>query len=132
MPKDRPDNVPDSYSENAHILPYGSNASAPAIVLPDTALFKSERGANAGNFFTQKLDEINSEYNRLVALANDTELVYNSKYNFVPRVGQTYHLYCTSPQEYILSMIEPESWDKFKHMGSFLFTADNTWERQNG
>ena len=131
MPKDRPDNVPDNYSENAHILPYGSNSSAPAIVLPDTALFKSERGANAGNFFTQKLEEINSEYNRLVALANDTELVYNSKYNFVPKVGQVYHLYNTG-SDLVLSMIEPWKWDTYEFVGSFRFTADNTWEKQDG
>lgn len=131
MPKERPDNVPDNYSENAHILPYGSNNSAPAIVLPDTALFKSERGANAGNYFTQKLDEINAEYQRLVDLANDTDIVYNSKYNFVPRVGQTYHLYNTG-EHLILSMIAPWEWDTYEFVGSFRFTADNTWERQNG
>lgn len=130
MPRERPDNVPDNYSENAHILPYGSNASAPAIVLPDTALFKSERGANAGNYFTQKLDEINAEYQRLVDLANDTDLVYNSKYNFVPRVGQTYHLYNTGEQ-LILSMIAPYEWDTYEFVSSFRFTADNTWERQD-
>ena len=131
MPKDRPDNVPDNYSENAHILPYGSNNSAPAIVLPDTDLFKSERGANAGNYFTQKLDEINAEYQRLVDLANDTDVVYNSKYNFVPRVGQTYHLYNTG-SDLVLSMIEPWKWDTYEFVGSFRFTADNTWERQDG
>ncbi|WP_341665930.1 DUF2452 domain-containing protein [Vibrio sp.] len=129
MPKDRPDNVPDSYSENAHILPYGSNNSAPAIVLPDTDLFKSERGANAGNYFTQKLDEINAEYQRLVDLANDTDIVYNSQYNFVPRVGQVYHLYNTG-NSLVLSMIEPWKWNTYEFIGSFLFTADNTWERQ--
>jgi len=130
MPKDRPDNVPDSYSENAHILPYGSNNSAPAIVLPDTDLFKSERGANAGNYFTQKLDEINAEYQRLVDLANDTDIVYNSQYNFVPRVGQVYYLYSTG-DSLVLSMIEPWKWDVHQFIGSFLFTADNTWERQS-
>lgn len=131
MPKERPDNVPDNYSENAHILPYGSNASAPAIVLPDTELFRSERGANAGNYFKQRLDEINEQYQRLVELANDTELVYNAKYNFVPRVGHTYHLYDTG-ENLILSMIEPELWGRFTHKGSYRFTADNTWERQDG
>lgn len=131
MPKDRPDNVPDNYSENAHILPYGSNNSAPAIVLPDTELFKTERGANAGNYFTQKLDEINAEYQRLVDLANDTDVVYNSKYNFVPRVGQTYHLYNTG-SELVLSMIEPWKWDTYEFVGSYKFTADNTWEKQDG
>lgn len=130
MPKERPDNVPDNYSENAHILPYGSSLSAPSISLPDTALFKSERGANAGNYFTQKLDEINAEYQRLVNLANDTDIVYNSNYNFVPRVGQIYHLYDIKGQ-FSLSLISPHEWNK-EHVGSFRFTADNTWERVDG
>lgn len=131
MPKDRPDNVPDNYSENAHILPYGSNNSAPAIVLPDTELFKTERGANAANYFSQRLTEINAEYRKLVELANDTEAVYNSKYNFVPRVGQTYHLYYTG-EHCILSMIAPHEWDTYEFLGSYKFTADNTWEKQDG
>lgn len=129
MPKDRPHNVPDNYSENANILPYGSNTSAPAIVLPDTDLFKSERGNNAANYFKGKLDDINKQYQELKRLAEDTERVYNAKYNFVPRVGQVYYLYYTG-EEYILSMIE--NWARFKYLGSYRFTADNVWEKHDG
>lgn len=126
MPKERPDNVPDNYSENAHILPYGSNASAPAIQLPDTDLFKTERGSNAANYFKGKLDDLNKEYEELVKLAEETEKVYNAKYNFVPRVGHTYHLYWTG-EENLLSLIE--DWDRFEYLGSYRFTADNVWEK---
>lgn len=130
MPKQRPDNVPDNYSENAHILPYGSSVSAPAISLPDTDLFKSERGTNAANYFKSKLDEINQQFEELKRLAEDTDIVYNAKYNFVPKVGQIYHLYDING-ELVLSLIEPNRWDK-EHIGSFRFTADNTWERAHG
>ena len=116
---------PDNFSENANILPYGSNASAPAIMLPDTDLFKSERGSNAANYFQGKLDDLNNEYKALKRLAEDTERVYNAKYNFVPRVGHVYHLYYTG-EEYVLSMIE--NWSRFEHHGGYRFTADNTWE----
>jgi len=75
-----------------NLLPYGLTSSAPAISLPDTDLFKSERGANAGNYFEEKLRQINDEYDRLVMLAKYTDLVYNSRYSFIPRVGQIYHL----------------------------------------
>lgn len=128
MPKERPDNVPDNYSENAHILPYGSNNSAPAITLPDTALFKSERGTNAANYFQGKLEDLNKQFEELKRLAEDTERVYNAKYNFVPRVGHTYHLYWTG-EEYLLSMIE--NWNRFEHRGAYRFNADNIWERVN-
>ena len=114
-----------------NLLPYGITSSAPAISLPDTDLFKSERGANAGNYFEEKLRQINDEYDRLVTLAKYTDLVYNSIYNCVPKVGQIYHLYNTR-EYYLLSMIEPERWDKHTFVASFRFTSDNIWEIQDG
>lgn len=114
-----------------NLLPYGITSSAPVISLPDTDLFKSERGANAGNYFEEKLRHLNAEYDRLVMLAKYTELVYNSRYNFVPRVGQIYHLYYTG-EYYLLSMIEPERWTKYDFVASFRFTADSIWEMHHG
>jgi len=32
----------------------------------------------------------------------------------------------------LLSMIEPERWDKHTFVASFRFTADNIWEIQDG
>ena len=115
-----------------NLMPYGITSSAPAISLPDTDLFKSERGANAGAYFEDKVRQLNAEYDRLLSVAKSTELVYNSKYNFIPKVGHIYHLYCTSQQEYILSMIEPERWDKHLFVASFRFTSDSTWEIIHG
>jgi hypothetical protein len=114
-----------------NLLPYGVTSSAPAISLPDTDLFKSERGANAGAYFEDKVRELNAEYDRLLLLAKYTELVYNSQYNFIPKVGQVYHLYNTGTH-HLLSMIEPERWDKHEFVASFRFTADNTWEIEHG
>lgn len=126
MSKDRPDN----YSENANILPYGSNVSAPAIVVPDVCEFVTERSNNARNYFLEKLNVLQREYDALLELSEQTNLVYNAKYNFIPRVGHVYHLYWTG-EEYTLSLIE--NWKKFEYIGSFLFTADNVWERvENG
>ncbi len=114
-----------------NLLPYGITSSAPAISLPDTDLFKSERGANAGNYFEEKIRHLNDEYDRLVTLAKYTDLVYNSRYNFIPRVGQIYHLYYTG-EYYLLSMIEPERWNRYDFVASFRFTADNIWEMTDG
>ena len=115
-----------------NLLPYGVTSSAPAIVLPDTDLFKSERTSNAGAYFEDKVRQLNAEYDRLLSLAKYTELVYNSEYNFIPKVGHIYHLYYTSQQKHILSMIEPERWDKHEFVASFRFTADSTWEIEHG
>ena len=114
-----------------NLLPYGISSNAPAITLPDTDLFKSERGSNAGAYFEEKVRQLNAEYDRLLSVAKYTELVYNSEYNFIPKVGQIYHLYHTSTH-HLLSMIEPERWNKYTFVASFRFTSDNTWEIVHG
>ena len=115
------------YCEKPGLMPYGTNISAPAIVLPDTELFKSERGSIAKNYFEQKLDELNKKYQSLIQLAIETDMIYNSEYKFVPRVGRTYHLYKVNGR-LILSIINPDQWDK-EHVGSFLYTADSVWKK---
>jgi hypothetical protein len=120
-------NRPDSYAENAGLLPYGSNVSAPAIQVPDINLFKTERGSLARNYFEDRIRSLEEAYQQLQQHATDTQTVYNSKYNFVPRVGKIYHLY-ESAEGNMLSLIEPECWNK-KYLNSFIYTHDSTWER---
>lgn len=111
--------------DNPGLLPYGSNVSAPAITLPDTDLFRTERGTNAARYFEEKLAQLNREYDELVELAKQTERVYSAKYNFVPKVGHIYYLYATE-NEYLLSLID--NWDRYECLGAYRFTADNIWE----
>ena len=122
--KKKPDNVTD----NAMILSYGSNVSAPAITVPDVSKFK-DRVPLANHHLNTKLDEIKREYEELVALAKSTELCYNAKYNFIPIVGETYYLYWTG-SEYMLSLIEPDRWDRYEFVGAFVHETNNTWRRQ--
>ena len=75
------------------LLPYGTTSSAPSIVLPDTALFLSERGSLTKNYFENAVEQLNREYDAIRNLAELNELAYSASYNFVPRVGQIYHLY---------------------------------------
>lgn len=119
---------PDNYSENAAILPYGSNVSAPSIDLPDLQGFKSEKGNLAKQHLLQKLKEIEDQYENLLALTRDTQLVYNARYNFVPIVGKVYHLYKTE-KDYLLSMIDPNSWNRFEHVGSYMFESNAVWKK---
>lgn len=100
--------------------------SAPAITVPDVMQFKNDRSNNASNFFAAQMEKLNREYQELLALANDTELVYNARYNFIPKVGQVYHLYWTG-EDHLLSLIE--NWKQFDYIGSYRFTVDNIWEK---
>jgi hypothetical protein len=62
----KPDNVAwdeKNQTYNASILPYGTNVSAPAIVLDDVGAFK-ERGVNkVQKTFSAKYKELVDEYN---------------------------------------------------------------------
>ena len=110
------------------LLPYGGEISAPAITLPNTELFKSERGSLARNYFENRIALLNEEYNKLLELAEDNEMIYRAQYNFVPRVGQTYHLYRIESGAITLSLIEPQAWNK-EYLGSYQFTADSIWQK---
>jgi len=118
---------PDMVVTNPSIMEYPTNIGAPSFTIPDVLSKQRERGVNATNQLETKFDEIKERYFELVRLAEDTELVYNSKYSFVPVIGQVYHLYIID-ETYVLSLIEPSRWDK-EHCGSFKYTSENTWER---
>ncbi|MDB3966413.1 DUF2452 domain-containing protein [Porticoccaceae bacterium] len=113
-------------SSNKALLPYGISSSAPAITLPDTALFLSERGSLTKNYFENAVDLLNREYDVIRRLAELNELVYSASYNFVPRVGQRYHLYKKADGKYLLSMIE--NWAAHEFVVSLEFTADSVWK----
>ena len=108
------------------LLPFGTTSSAPAIVLPDTALFLSERGSLTKNYFENAVDLLNREYEAIRKLAELNELVYSASYNFVPRVGQRYHLYQKADGIYLLSMIE--DWTTHQFVVSLEYTADSVWK----
>lgn len=111
---------------NKALLPYGTTSSSPAIVLPDTELFLSERGSLTKNYFENAVELLNREYDAIRRLAELNELVFSSSYNFVPRVGQQYHLYKKVGGNYLLSMIE--HWAAHEFIVSVEFTADSVWK----
>ena len=111
------------------LLSYGTTSSSPSIVLPDTALFLSERGSLTKNYFENAVELLNREYEAIKRLALLNELIYKAAYNFVPRVGQTYHLYKKVDGSYLLSMIE--SWSAYEFVVSVEYTADSVWKDLN-
>ncbi len=81
-------------------------------------------------FFHSEINQLNEKYQRLVALANDTQMVYNAQYNFVPKVGFTYYLYWIG-DHYLLSMIENWKWDKYQFVGAYELNSDNVWVKKD-
>tara|TARA_B100000780_G_scaffold239818_1_gene181688 strand:- start:450 stop:821 length:372 start_codon:yes stop_codon:yes gene_type:complete len=120
--------MPDNVTEFAATLPYPTNIGAPAFTVPDVLQHKADRGVTATHYFETKFDELKDEYFKLVKLAEDTQLVYNAKYNFIPVVGRVYSLYINKDKLF-LSIIEPSTWPQMTFKGSYKFTSDNTWEK---
>ena len=120
---------PDMVADNPQSLPYPTNVGAPAFTVPDVLKHKNQRGTNAIHHLETRFNELKEEYFKLVSLAEDTELVYNAKYNFIPIVGKTYHLYVGADDKLFLSIIEPERVTYWDCKGSFKFTVDNVWQR---
>jgi len=122
------ENDSNNVADNPMSLPYGSNVGAPAITIPDNAGFRS-RHNTANHHLNQRLEEIKREYDELLELAKDTQLCYTARYNFVPIVGKTYHLYWTG-HDYMLSIMSPDDWDFGEFVGSFTYETNDIWKRQ--
>jgi hypothetical protein len=80
--------------------------------------------------FEQEKQEIIERVEKLYQEYNDSIMVWESKFSFEPIVGKNYFLYLCG-QEYILSLISPEEWNKeMNFIGEFILNSDNKWIRQ--
>ena len=107
MKKKRPDSV--VYDEengyNSNILPYGTNVGAPAIKMEDISTWKSISVNKVNKQLSSKFNELKQEYQKLVEEYKWNDLVYKSKFNFEPVIGDTYHLYDDGKGDIFLSLI---------------------------
>ena len=120
---------PDNVADNPLGTPYGTNVSAPSIVKPNVDGFLSVRVGEAENAIRTRYEEIQKEFEELVANSMDNELVYNASMSFVPIVGHTYHVYERDDGSTFLSLIDPSQWDRFTCLGSFRLATDSLWVR---
>lgn len=109
-------------------LSYGTNVSAPAINIENVSGWKQSNANLANQNFKTKFDELKEAYEKLVNEVQLNELVYLAKYNFIPVMGQTYHLYSKADETHFLSLIDPKSW-KQEYLGSFKLDASHKWSR---
>jgi hypothetical protein len=107
-------------------LTYGTNLGAPAIKIDDVKGWKQNQAGSANKYFQKKFEEIQNDFKKLVDEVNWNDLVYSSEYNFIPIVGETYHLYLRDNGVAFLSLIDPNSWNK-KFIGSFTLDSGQKW-----
>jgi hypothetical protein len=125
MDKKKPTNVVDSPMSMA----YPTNLGAPAFFVPDVISYKFEKSKSAEKYLDYRFQDLKQQFIELTNLMYDTHLVYNAKISFIPIVGHIYHLYTDHNDVLFLSMIEPERWQKMKHMGAFKYSSETTWIR---
>lgn len=114
----------------AAVLPYATNVGAPAIVHEDVDSWKA-RGINKVNHqLKAKFDELKAEFQKMVDEYQWNELVYSSKFNFEPVIGDTYHLYVGEDGGVFLSLISPTEWNR-KCIGSFQLSSEHKWIKVN-
>jgi hypothetical protein len=128
MKKKKPDlvvwNEEEGYYQGS--LTYASNVGAPAIKLDDVTGWKKNQANKLNQTFSKRYDELKAEFEKLIDEVNWNEMVYKSEYNFIPTIGQTYHLYIRDNDTMFLSLIEPTSWNK-KHIGTFQLDSLQKW-----
>jgi len=111
-----------------NLLPYGIVPQAPAITVPDVALFKKSRSMGVVHHFNTRVNEIKRTYEKFLEEVRVNDMIYSARYNFVPIVGRVYHLYKVSEGDYMLSLIEPAKWNKYEFVGSYKMASNDVWE----
>lgn len=111
-----------------NLLPYGIVPQAPAIQVPDVALFKRTTSKAVVHHFQTRVEEIRRTYEKFMEDVRINDQIYSARYNFVPIVGKEYHLYQTDDGA-LLSLIDPERWSKYEFLGTFRLKSDGVWER---
>jgi len=125
----KPDNIvwnEETRKYEASILPYGTNVSAPAIILDDVGAFKERGVTKVQKTFNAKYKEFVDDYNELLDSVKLNNLIYNSNYSFEPVIGEIYHLYERNNGQCFLSLIGPKEWN-MKHITSVRLNSEHKW-----
>lgn len=113
---------------NGNLLPYASGVAAPKIVPPDVSTWKNTNIVAANNQFKAQYDNIQMQYQEMMAQFEYNNLIYSAKYSFEPITGKIYHLYRAKDESIFLSLISPDECN-FDYVGSFRLGPDKMWEK---
>lgn len=128
----KPDNVvfdEKSQTYNAALKPYATNVGAPVITTVDTIAWKNRNIHKVNKHISAKYKELKAQYEAMMTVYEYNNLIYASKFNFEPLMGETYHLYRHTNSDTFLSMIAPEECN-FDFVGSFYLDAELVWRKR--
>jgi len=127
----KPDNVvfnKDTQTYDAALKPYATNVGAPAIMVTDNITWKNKNINIANKTIKAKYLELKAEYDKMLEELDYNNLIYNSKFNFQPLIGETYHLYNDKNGNPFLSIISPNECN-FEFLGSFYLNSEQLWRK---
>ncbi|WP_299339206.1 DUF2452 domain-containing protein [uncultured Psychroserpens sp.] len=113
---------------DAALKPYATNVGAPAIQTSGNSTWKNRNIHRANQQIQAKYLELKAEYEKMMEALEYNNLVYNSRYNFEPIVGETYHLYRDKNEKPFLSIIAPSDCN-FDFIGSFALNSEFVWRK---
>ena len=119
---------PDNVADFPNLIPYPSNVGAPKIVSTNIDFWKQKNLVKLNKHYSTEFQELKEKYESLVSNFKWNELIYNSKFNFEPVMGEIYFLYQKTSGELFLSLISPDEWN-FELIGSFRLSSTNRWEK---
>jgi hypothetical protein len=127
----KPDNVvynKDTKTYDAALKPYATNVGAPAISVTDNITWKNKNINIANKTIKAKYLELKAEFDKMMDELDYNNLIYNSKFNFQPLIGETYHLYNDKNGNPFLSIISPNECN-FEFIGSFYLNSEQLWKK---
>jgi hypothetical protein len=128
----------DVYHKQMSVLPYSSSVSGVAIRPTKEGMIKHKALTAMEEQTNMQLDQIRQQIELLARQAQELKkrkelslMIYESKLNFKPQIGQIYHLYEKQDGIHLLSLVAPSEWGKilpFKsYVSSVKLLADHTW-----
>lgn len=114
----------------AKSLPYASDLSSPPIKPNNITSWKQTNIGQANKYFESRFNELIHELKFLKEEYEWSNLIYNSKFNFEPIIGETYYLYKNTHNNF-LSIIKPTEWGSNTpdFIGEFRFDSKNKWTK---
>lgn len=119
---------PDYYVEDRRLKEYPTEIGSQKFSPDDIQLFKLDKTSKLKTYYKSKFKELEEEYLKMVNDVKLNERIYSAKCQFEPIVGNTYHLYQKENGEEFLSLLSPNDWKKFEHIGSYKLLSDGRWE----
>ncbi len=130
------------YHKQMSVLPYSASVSGAVIKPTQDGVIRHKVLTAMEEQTNMQLDQIRQQVELLALQAQAIQkrkelslIVYGAKLNFVPIIGQTYHLYENADESYNISMISPNEWGRatknsFKHVAKVRLLADHTWQEE--